>query len=243
MRVLSGCGSGRIPSRTGERRCAPRAGGLPSPPPWALTEIAAIAAAGMAAGAQSTPSSAAAPDPFPVLLTFGSRPLRPTSRTRSGSFPAQSPDVIGYRRELEGGRRHRLRLAIAPRSSAGSPARSRSSSSPEKAFETIVPVFIAIALVSVVLQPRLDKLVAGRAPAAWPQARACRGVFVYLAGRLRRLLRRGAGILLLAILGLALPDDLQRVNAAQERACRRRERRGALVFHRGRRRGLGDRPR
>jgi uncharacterized protein len=82
---------------------------------------------------------------------------------------------------------------------------------PQSAFEAIVPVFIAIALVSIVLQPRLDRLV-GRAPACAGGARDRAAAPVRVpGGRLWRLLRRRAGHP--AARDPRPPDDLQRINA------------------------------
>ena len=84
---------------------------------------------------------------------------------------------------------------------------------PAEAFKAIVPVFIAIALVSVVLQPRLDRLVASRRPPPDAHGTGLPRVLVYVAGVYGGYFGAAQGILLLAILGLALPDNLQRVNA------------------------------
>jgi uncharacterized membrane protein YfcA len=84
---------------------------------------------------------------------------------------------------------------------------------PEEAFEAIVPVFIAAALVSILLQPRLEALVAERRPPPDAHGTGIPRAFVYLAGVYGGYFGAAQGILLLAILGLALPDDLQRVNA------------------------------
>ena len=77
----------------------------------------------------------------------------------------------------------------------------------------IVPAFIAIALVSVALQPRLDRLVARHRPPPEAHGTGVPRVLVYVAGIYGGYFGAAQGILLLAILGLALPDDLQRVNA------------------------------
>jgi uncharacterized membrane protein YfcA len=84
---------------------------------------------------------------------------------------------------------------------------------PQSAFEAIVPVFIGIALVSIVLQPRLDRLVREHRPAPEAHGTGLPRVLVYLAGVYGGYFGAAQGILLLAILGLALPDDLHRVNA------------------------------
>jgi uncharacterized protein len=84
---------------------------------------------------------------------------------------------------------------------------------PESAFEAIVPAFIAIALALVVLQPRLERLVAERRPPPDAEGTGLPRAGVYAAGIYGGYFGAAQGILLIAILGLALPDDLQRVNA------------------------------
>ena len=74
-------------------------------------------------------------------------------------------------------------------------------------------MFIAIALVSIVLQPQLERLVAEHRPPPEAHGTGLPRVLVYLAGVYGGYFGAAQGILLLAILGLALPDDLQRVNA------------------------------
>ena len=83
---------------------------------------------------------------------------------------------------------------------------------PEKAFKAIVPVFIAIALVLIVLQPRLAAHLAARR--GEPRRARRRAVAARdLPHRdLRRLLRRRAGDHAARVLGVALPEPLQRVN-------------------------------
>ena len=50
------------------------------------------------------------------------------------------------------------------------------------------------------------------------------------------------GVILLALLGIFLDEDLQRVNARQERPGRSRERRRGRAVHPGRERGLDGSP-
>jgi len=64
-----------------------------------------------------------------------------------------------------------------------------------------------------VAQPRLDRLVAERRPPPDAHGTGFPRVLVYLAGIYGGYFGAAQGIMLLAILGLALPDDLQRVNA------------------------------
>src|SRR5918999_561118 len=81
--------------------------------PVGAAEIAAIAAAGMAAGAISTLVGSATLITFPVLLAFGYSPVTANVSNTIGLVPGAAAGAIGYRRELEGGRRRTLRFALA----------------------------------------------------------------------------------------------------------------------------------
>ena len=175
-------------------------------------EIAAIAAAGMAAGAINTLVGSGTLITFPVLLAFGYAPVTANVSNTVGLVPGSVTGSIGYRRELEGESKRTLRFAVASML-GGITGAVLLLVLPASAFEAIVPVFIAIALVSVVLQPRLDALVAERRPPPDAHGTGLPRVLVYFAGIYGGYFGAAQGILLLAILGLALPDDLQRVNA------------------------------
>jgi uncharacterized membrane protein YfcA len=120
--------------------------------------------------------------------------------------------AIGYRRELAGQRRRTVRFGLASLL-GGITGAVLLLVLPQSAFEAIVPVFIGIALVSIVLQPQLDRLVAERRPDPDTHGTGLPRILVYLAGVYGGYFGAAQGILLLAILGLALPDGLQRVNA------------------------------
>jgi len=83
---------------------------------------------------------------------------------------------------------------------------------PASAFEAIVPVFIVLALIGIVAQPRLSARLARNRPVndhggplVWAGT--------YGAGIYGGYFGAAQGILLMSMLGLALPDDLQRLNA------------------------------
>jgi hypothetical protein len=126
-------------------------------------EIAAIAAAGMAAGAINTLVGSGTLITFPVLLAFGYSPVTANVSNTVGLVPGSVSGAIGYRRELEGQGPRTLRFAIAS-VLGGITGAVLLLVLPASAFKAIVPVFIAIALVCVALQPRLDRLVAEHRP-------------------------------------------------------------------------------
>ena len=83
---------------------------------------------------------------------------------------------------------------------------------PASAFEAIVPVFIVIALVLIIIQPRLAKRLAARRPAHARPGPVTTGL-VFGTGIYGGYFGAAQGILLLGILGATLPENLQTVNA------------------------------
>ena len=177
-----------------------------------VAEIAAITAAGMAAGGINTLVGSGTLITFPVLLAFGYSPVTANVSNTIGLVPGSASGAWGYRRELAGQRTRTLRFALAS-VLGGITGAILLLELPESAFEAIVPAFIALALVLVVLQPRLDRIVAEHRPPPDAHGTGLPRVGVYFAGVYGGYFGAAQGILLLAILGVALPDDLQRVNA------------------------------
>jgi uncharacterized protein len=84
---------------------------------------------------------------------------------------------------------------------------------PASAFRTIVVVFIVIAVILVVAEPVLTRLLASHRPKAHERPGPVATTAVFVTGVYGGYFGAAQGILLLAILGLALEDDLQRINA------------------------------
>jgi len=179
-----------------------------------LLDALAICAAGVWAGVVNTVVGSGTLITFPVLLAVGYAPLTANVSNSLGLVPGSVSGAIGYRRELAG---QGSRIArFAPVSALGAVAGAALLLLlPASAFEAIVPVFIAAALALVVAQPRIDRwLVRRRAGAEGPP----HGGRAALAGNALTAVYGGyfgaaQGIMLLALLGVALDDDLQRVNA------------------------------
>ncbi len=173
----------------------------------------AIFAAGIAAGTINTVVGSGTLITFPVLLAFDYPPVVANVSNTIGLVPGSASGAWGYRRELAGQRRRALPLVIA--SLAGGITGSiLLLTLPASAFKAIVPAFIAVALVLILLQPRLSRVIrvrrsGGGGEHAGPLATA--GVFA--SGVYGGYFGAAQGILLLAILGLSVEDDLQRINA------------------------------
>lgn len=176
-----------------------------------LLEALAVVLAGAGAGLINTVVGSGTLITFPVLLSVGYPPVTANVSNNVGLVPGSVSGVYGYRRELAGTWRRVARLAAAS-VAGGLTGAVLLLVLPDSAFEAIVPAFIVVALVLIVFQPRIGPWLARRRPPtehAGPALLA--GVFV--AGIYGGYFGAAQGILLLALLGLSLPDDLQRINA------------------------------
>jgi uncharacterized protein len=177
-----------------------------------IGEILAIAAAGLAAGAVNTVVGSGTLITFPVLLAFGYAPVTANVSNTIGLVPGSLSGAVGYRRELVGQRRRAVRLGAASML-GGATGAVLLLVLPASAFKAIVPAFIAIALALVVLQPRLNQLLAKRNVDPHREGGILTPIAVYATGIYGGYFGAAQGILLLAILGVALPQDLHRTNA------------------------------
>jgi uncharacterized protein len=172
----------------------------------------AIFAAGIAAGAINAVVGSGTLFTFPVLLGVGYAPVIANVSNTIGLVPGSATGAYGYRRELRGQRRRTIPLAAASLL-GGTTGAILLLSLPASAFKTIVPVFIAIALLLIVFQPRLTRALAHRRRPAHANAGPLATLCVYASGVYGGYFGAAQGILLLAILGLAIDEDLQRINA------------------------------
>jgi uncharacterized membrane protein YfcA len=175
-------------------------------------EVVAIALAGLAAGAINTVVGSGTLITFPVLLAFGYAPVTANVSNTIGLVPGSVSGAVGYRRELAGQRGRVLRLGTAS-VLGGITGAVLLLVLPASAFKAIVPVFIAIALVLVVVQPRLNRMLVEREINRDNDGGMLTPVAVYATGVYGGYFGAAQGILLLGILGVALHQDLQRTNA------------------------------
>jgi uncharacterized membrane protein YfcA len=130
-----------------------------------IGEVAALLGAGLAAGTINTVVGSGTLVTFPTLLAFGYSPVVANVTNTVGLVPGALSGIHGYRAEIGefravGGRRlTRLVLASLCGATIGALLLFLL---PAKAFKAIVPVLIAMALVLIVVQPRLSKRIAAR---------------------------------------------------------------------------------
>ncbi len=172
-------------------------------------EALAIVAVGLAAGTINTIVGSGSLITFPTLLAFGYAPVDANVSNTVGLVPGSLSGSIGYRRELAGQRGRAVRLGIA--SGLGGLTGALLLRAFPGAFETIVPVLIGLALVLVVIGPRLSRALAehrhARADRGWPLT-----LTLYASAIYGGYFGAGQGIIMMALLTTFLPDDIQRLN-------------------------------
>lgn len=182
--------------------------------------MVAVAAAGLAAGGINAVVGSGTLVTFPVLLAVGLPPVTATVTNSLGLVPGNVAGAIGYRRELSGQRR--LLLTLFPASVLGALTGAfLLLHLPAAAFETIVPVLVALAVVLVAVQPLLQRALARRRAAAGGAGPGRLGpgrltglvAGAYATGTYGGYFAASQGILQIGIFGLLLPDSLQRLNA------------------------------
>ncbi|MFF3088872.1 sulfite exporter TauE/SafE family protein [Streptomyces nojiriensis] len=184
-----------------------------------IWESLAVFAAGIGAGTINTIVGSGTLITFPVLLATGLPPVTANVSNTLGLVPGSISGAIGYRKELQGQRARILRLGSV--SLVGGLAGAiLLLTLPSESFDTIVPVLIALALVLVVLQPRLAAALRRRQEATGGDTGHPDGGPALLGGMLLSSAYGGyfgaaQGVLYLGLMGLLLREDLQRVNAVK----------------------------
>ncbi|GAA1746179.1 sulfite exporter TauE/SafE family protein [Aeromicrobium alkaliterrae] len=178
-------------------------------------EIIAIVLAGVAAGTINTVVGSGTLITFPTLLAIGVPPVTANVSNTIGLVPGSVSGAIGYRAELAGQKRRALWLI--PASAIGAIAGAvLLLVLPSEAFSAIVPVLIVLGCVLVVVGPRISAAVARRHAdrgglpdrgAWWTQP------LVGLTGVYGGYFGAAQGIILLAVMGIGIDDELQRLNA------------------------------
>jgi uncharacterized membrane protein YfcA len=181
-------------------------------------EAVAIGLAGLAAGTINTVVGSGTLITFPTLLAFGVPPVTANVSNTIGLVPGSVSGVVGYRRELEGQRPRVLRIGVASLV-GGLLGGVLLLVLPDGAFSTIVPVLVGLGILLVLFQPRISRWVAARhdAVGATPRDPVLGAWWVWpavlLAGVYGGYFGAAQGVLLMGIMGVGIPEVLQRLNA------------------------------
>lgn len=184
-------------------------------------ELLAVLLAGVGAGAINAVVGSGTLITFPTLVAFGVPPVTATMSNAIGLVAGGVSGTWGYRRELAG-QLPQLRWQM-PASFCGALLGCwLLLHLPETVFDAVVPVLLIAALILVVVQPRLQRWVAHRTgdddPHAFeltPPRIALMVLATFAVGVYGGYFTAAQGIMLLAALGVIVPDQLQRMNAAK----------------------------
>ncbi|QDY76097.1 sulfite exporter TauE/SafE family protein [Streptomyces qinzhouensis] len=183
-----------------------------------IWEMLAVLAAGIGAGTINTIVGSGTLITFPVLLGVGLPPVTATVSNGLGLVAGSISGAIGYRAELAGQRDRVLKLS-AVGAVGGVAGAALLLALPSTAFETVVPVLVTLALVLVILQPRISRAVQRRRERNGGTAHPDGGPLL-ITGLLLSSVYGGyftaaQGILYMALMGMMIDDTLQRLNAVK----------------------------
>ncbi len=173
-------------------------------------QIVTILGAGLIAGMVNTIVGSGSLLTFPALLAAGYSPVVANVSNSVGLVLGNVSGVVGYRRELAGQERRATELAI-PAALGSLLGAALLLALPESVFHRVVPALVLLAVVLVIVQPRLSVALAGYrddAASRWAM-RVSVGVTAVYGGYFGAAM----GVLLIGVLSVFLKDDLQRINA------------------------------
>ena len=171
--------------------------------------IGLLAAAGFGAGAVNAIAGGGSLISFPALLAVGYPSVTANVTNSIALLPGYLGGSLAYRRELagQGGRIRALAATTAFGAAAGAALLLLS---PASVFEAIVPWLILAACLLLALQPRAAAF-ARRSRRA--RSTGALHLALFVAAVYGGYFGAGLGIVLLALLGVLIRDDMQRLNA------------------------------
>lgn len=180
----------------------------------AVAEGLGILLAGAAAGGINAVVGSGTLITFPALLALGYPPVVANVSSTVGLVPGAFSGAYAYRKELNGHGRLLVQLGAAS-VLGGLTGAVLLLYLPPGAFQVIVPALIGLALVLVVLQPRLARKLAGRHDGEVRPVGPLLLLGVFGAGTYGGYFGAAQGVLLIGLLGVLLSTDLQWVNGVK----------------------------
>lgn len=170
--------------------------------------------AGFAAGAVNAAAGGGTLIVFPALLAAGVPALTANVTASVGLIAGPVGGSLAYREELRG-QRHRLIACGLASVLGGAVGALLLLATPGDGFRTFVPYLILTAVALLMAGPRIQAMLRARGRESHPDAQASSRTLLALAITTiyGGYFGAGQGVMLLAILGIALHDELQRINA------------------------------
>ena len=193
-----------------------------------LFEAVMLVLTGIVAGTMNSIIGSGGLITFPALLAFGYSPLVANMTNNMGVLPGALSSAYAYRRELKtqwsrivplaalslvGGFGGAILLLVLPAA----------------AFKKIVPVLIAVALVLIILQPRLQRRIAQR-ESTHRRHLITRDGGIFLTGIYGGYFGAAQGILLMSILGAVIDESIHKLNSIKIMLALSANTAAAIVF-------------
>jgi len=186
-----------------------------------LSHAIVILCAGLAAGAINAVVGSGTLITFPTLVAMGYPPVTSTMSNAVGLVAGNVSGTWGYRRELHG-QWHRLRWQL-PASLVGAILGAwLLLHLPETVFIKVVPVLLIVAVILVIIGPRIQGWARDRAEKAGRSAddvsarrMAALVGSTFAVGVYGGYFTAAQGVLLVGAMGALLPESVQRMNAAK----------------------------
>jgi uncharacterized protein len=177
-----------------------------------LLESVLVLLAGVAAGTINVAVGSGTLITFPALLAVGYPPIVANVSNTVGLVPGSLVGAWSYRAELRG--RRELIVRAAGAAVAGSLTGGvLLLALPRGAFAVVVPFLVALAVVLVAFQPRLNRVFAARRERADPAGGRVLLAGFFACGVYGGYFGAAQGILLLGLMGVGLAGGLQEHNA------------------------------
>ena len=174
------------------------------------TDVAALALAGVAAGAINAAAGGGSLISFPTLVAIGYPPITANVTNTVALCPGYLGGTAGYRRELRGQRTRIVRLGVVSIAGGIGGAVLLNHTS-QFAFKIVAPVLVLFSCVLLAIQPlvtrrlREPRTPGGERPALYAAQLPAAAYGAYFGA--------GLGVVVLAILAIFVDDTLQRLNA------------------------------
>jgi len=186
-----------------------------------ISHLLLIGLAGFGAGAINALVGSGTLITFPTLVALGYPPVTATMSNAVGLVAGNVSSTWGYRAELSG-QWDRLRWQLPASLLGAALGAYLLLHLPEKVFIRIVPVLLVLALLLVVAGPPIQSWArrraedAGRSPEHTTPARmAVLVIGTFAVGVYGGYFTAAQGILLVGLMGVLLPESVQRMNAAK----------------------------
>lgn len=174
-------------------------------------DVALVAGAGVVAGAVNAVAGGGTLVSFPALLAVGLSPISANITSSVGLLAGYAGGTAAYRRELDG-QRDRVRALLPFALLGGVAGAVLLLVTPGSTFRAVVPYLVLLSAGLLGVQPLLARAL-GRHPNDTPGLHWGARVGVGVGAIYGSYFGAGLGVLLLAVLGLVIAEDLQRVNA------------------------------